>query len=199
MTYPRPSIAPAAAIIIPIRKLDEAGIPIVVRRRGRPRRAETMPTISESAYGEILAEAAERSISEDEVVVATASDDPMTIVDRAMRAIAEESAALLFERQRATAIGKSIDALAVRRTNALLRLADLSIARSTLEREGRDPKPEHVKTVLGLILDDIEDVVEAVAPPETAAMFVAALREKIARAEFSKEVSTPPTPTTVRV
>ncbi|MFI5300596.1 MAG: hypothetical protein ACHREM_21125 [Polyangiales bacterium] len=119
----------------------------------------------------------------------------MTIVDRAMRAIAEESASLLFERQRATAMGKPIDALAVRRTNALLRLADLSIARSTLEREGRDPKPEHIRTVVRMLLDDIEDVIESVAPAETAAAFVARLRERIAKAAISNGSVPVPTPT----
>ncbi|MFI5300893.1 MAG: hypothetical protein ACHREM_22655 [Polyangiales bacterium] len=197
MTMPRrPDGATSVAVVIPLHALNEHGEPVVARRPGRPRRVEKAPTISEDLYNEALFTKVSEAINIDDIVLATMSDDPISVIDETMHAVACEAAALLWDRQRAQKEGKA-DAgrISSRRVAALVRVGELAVLRESLRRDGGEPKAEHVEAITRMISADVEAVVEDVAPTETAAAFVARLRERIAKAAIPNEPAPSPTPT----
>lgn len=181
MTMPHRPSEPCVAVVVPIRQLYEHGEPVVIRRPGRPRRVETAPCISQAAYESAISRAAEREIEKDEIVVAATANDPKKVINEVMAGVAQESAALLWDRIRSTREGKSEgEKISSRRVAGLLRLAELAVLREEMEREDPDPKPEDIEKVLGMLFAEVEEAVAETAPPEVAAAFLKSLKAKVA-------------------
>ena len=182
MTCPREPQGPVVAIVVPIRALADGERPVVRRRPGRPRRVETAPTVDEEVYHQAIAEAVERGIAEDPVVRAVESDNPGQVILAALRAAAVESAALLWVRERAQREGRpgpEVDKLCARRTNALCRLADLTIAKAKLDAESTTIDSEDAERLAGLLVAEVEEVIHEVAPADMAGRFLASLRSQM--------------------
>jgi DNA-binding response OmpR family regulator len=128
----------------------------------------------------ISAQAA-RAIAEDGLVVAsgTQETDPREVITRAMVAVAEESAALAWERAR-----RPCEKTASRRVQALLRVAELVVLREQLARESGDLNPEHVERAVGMLISEVEQVSNDVAEPEVANVFMSRLHAKMKAGDF---------------
>ena len=184
MTKPHMPQGPLAAVVIPLRQLEDGPTPLVRRRPGRPRRLECAPTIDERAYHQAVGRAADIAIRADELVRAE-TDAPLDIIQRAMDGVAREAASLAWERRRAQREGRpEAERISGRRVNALGRLADLVAAREQLRREGGTIRPEHIETIIGMLVGAVRETVREVAPAETASAFMAALTARMSAASF---------------
>ena len=184
MTAPKPPSEPVVAIIIPIRELDDVGRPVVRRRPGRPRRVESAPTIDEALYNDAIAKAANDAIEQDSVVTAAKANDSLAVVDRAIRSVAEEAAALKFDREVATRQGRSdaAERTSSRRVGALARIGELLGIRDQLRRGKDDLDPDLVERAVALLVAQVEEVVTEVGDVPMADRFMAALRAQMAAA-----------------
>jgi hypothetical protein len=105
------------------------------------------------------------------------------IIDQTMRAIAQESAALLWDREHA--IGRAgVEKLSSRRVAALTRLGELAVIRAELDAASLEPDPEDAARAVGLLMAEVENIVHEVAEPAMAVRFLASLRAQMAAAEF---------------
>jgi hypothetical protein len=183
MTTPLPPTRPTLSLVVPIEQVAQGEPPIVRLRPGRCRRADARPTLSQRAYEAELSARASRMIDEDRMAIAASGSDAVAIVDHAMRAIAEESAALLWDRTHA--IGKpGAEKLSTKRVNALVRLGELAAIRAQLAAASFEPRAEDVERVVALLMGATERVVTDIAEPEMAARFLAHMKESMAAADF---------------
>ena len=186
MTAPKPPSEPVVAVIIPIRELDDGGRPVVRRRPGRPRRVESAPTIDEALYNDTIATAASDAIEQDSVVTAAKANDSLAVVERAIRSVAEEAAALKFDREAATRQGRSdaAERTSSRRVGALARIGELLGIRDQVRRGKDDLDPDLVERAVALLVAQVEEVVKEVADVPMADRFMAALRAQVAATDF---------------
>jgi hypothetical protein len=183
MTNPLPPTEATVAVVIPLRQLENGERPLVRRHSGRPRRVETAPTIDELAYLDAVAVAAAAAEAQDEPLRATLHGDAADVIDAAIRAVAIESGALAWERAQAMRAGKpGADRISSRRTNALMRLADLVLMREQLRRESQELDPELLDRAVALFAAQVEDVIREVADASTADRFMDMLRAQMAAA-----------------
>lgn len=181
MTNPLRPPTPSVAVVLPLHRLDENGCPVFVRRRGRQRRIERVPTISEAHYHATVAEAAERSIEQDEVVVATSAGDPEKVIAQTMVGVARESAALHWDRIKSQNEGRAdAEKISSRRVAALCRLADLVVVREEMRRASGQMSDEEVGRATELFIQDMEETVREVAPSEVAEKFLSSFKTKVA-------------------
>ena len=184
MTAPRPPIEPTVAIVVPIRTLAHGDRPVVRRRAGRPRRVETAPTIDEALYHDTVFRAAIGAIEQDSVVVAATTNDSVALIERAIRAVAQEAGALKYDREVAMREGRSevAERASSRRVAALGRLGELLGIREEL-RQGRDELDgELVDRAIAMLVAHVESVVREVAPQEMADRFMRSLGAHMALA-----------------
>lgn len=192
MTMPRRPSEPCVAVVVPIRQLHDNGVPVIRRRPGRPRRVESSPTVSEQVYLDAVAEAVERGIEQDEVVVASSAGDPKKVVDEVMSAVARETGALLWDRIKSQREGKAeAEKISSRRVAGLMRLAELAVVREQLESEDPEPKHEHVEKILGMLMAEVEQAVSETASPEIAQRFLSALKTKMSASGLPSTGRTP--------
>jgi hypothetical protein len=122
-------------------------------------------------------------IAGDETVAATRANSALAIIDQTMRAIAQESAAILWVREHA--IGKAgVEKVSSRRVAALTRLGELAVIRAELDAASLEPDPEDAQHVVGLLMAEVEKIVHEVAEPAMATRFLAHLRAQMAAAAF---------------
>jgi hypothetical protein len=185
MTAPLPPREPTVAIVVPLTSLSGGQRPVIRRRPGRQRRVEAgAPTVDEEVYHQRVADAVKRGIAEDPVVVAMQGDDPVQVTLAALRAAARESAALLWERERAQREGRpgpEVDKLCARRTRALLAVADLAMAYREACATSHELDPEDTARLIGMIVTKVESTVQDVAP-DHAELFMVSLREQMTSA-----------------
>jgi len=182
MTSPLEPIGPRVAVVIPIAQLAGGERTIVRRRKGRPRRVETAPTVDEEAYLAAVTAAAAAAEAHDEPLQATRNGGAGHVVDAAIRAVAVETAALAWDRRKAQAAGSDAGRVSSRRTNALMRLADLVLVREQLRRESQDLDPELLDRAAALFAAQVEDVIREVVDAPVADRFIAALRDRMTTA-----------------
>jgi hypothetical protein len=179
MTAPLPPHEPTVAVVIPISALADGERPVFRRRPGRQRRLEGgAPTIDEAVYHQAIADRVARGIEEDPVCVAMKSDDPVQVILASLRAAAAESAALLWERERAQREGRpgpEIDKLCARRTRALLAVADLAMAYREACATSHELDPDDTAVFVEMIVAKVESTVRDVAP-DHAEVFMSSLR-----------------------
>ena len=183
------------AVVIPFARVVEGEAPLLLRKPGRPRRAATAPMISQRAYEEAVAAEAERAIAEDGLVVAssdTQRTEPHVVVSRAIGEVANESAALLWERRRATQEGRDSSKLSSRRVAALLRIGELAVLKEQLARDSGDLDPQHVAQAVEMLIEAVEEAVRDVAEPEVANRFMSRLKKKMTDANFPASVTGAP-------
>lgn len=185
MTQPRRPDPHTVAVILPLHRLHENGAPVVVRRPGRPRRVESAPTISEAEYHQAIARAAALGIEQDSVVAASASD-PKSIIEKTMIAVAEEAAALRWDRERAQREGRAeAERISSRRVSALMRLAELAVVREELRHDDPEPEPAHVAKILDMLVAEVEAAVRETASPDVAEKFLNAVKVKLAASSLA--------------
>jgi len=183
MTTPRPPSKSTVSLVLPLERVTQGDAPVVRLRPGRCRRADRRPTTSQRAYeAEMLARSVQM-IAEDGTVVAASGNDAMAIIDQTMHAVAQESAALLWDR--AHSAGKAgAEKLSSRRVAALVRLSELTAIRAQLAAASLEPAPEDVERVVALLMGAVEKVITDVGEPEMAARFLAHLKETMRAANF---------------
>jgi len=183
MTSPLPPSRPTVSLVVPIEQVAHGEAPLVRLRPGRCRRADRRPTLSQVAYETELSARAALMIAGDATVAATSTNSGLGIIDQTMRAIAQESAALLWDREHA--IGRAgVEKLSSRRVAALTRLGELAVIRAELDAASLEPDPEDAARVVGLLMAEVEKIVHEVAEPAMAVRFLASLRAQMAAAEF---------------
>jgi hypothetical protein len=184
MTSPRTHDTPTVAVVIPLAQLTDGERPVVRRHAGRPRRVATAPTLDERLYLDSVADAVETAIERDPLVLASSGDDPVGVLDLAIAGVAAESAALGWERERAQREGRvEAERISSRRVQALLRLADLVVAREQLRREDGELDPAQLERLVSLLLGAVREAAEETCG-EQAEMFLERLGQKMASANF---------------
>ncbi len=163
-------------------------VPLIVKRRpGRPRKVRPAPDASELDYVAEVAKAAESFINDDPVVTAFSCKDAGDIgsLNLVMHSLAEEQAALLFDRLRLTREGRGDPApISSRRVDALLKLGRLVVQRENTLQESGDLDPAHLDQVVGMLVAEVAAVIEDTTAPEIAERFMAVLHEKMKTASF---------------
>lgn len=182
MTMPKQPTEPTVAVVVPLRTLAESGeAPVVRRRPGRPRRVERGPTVDEAEYHRVVSEQADRFIDADPVLIASQRENSTALVSAAMVETARESAALLFERERAQSQGKLETAVvASRRVDALVRLAGLVVERQRLRLLDPEPDPRTVMKLKTIFFGLVSEAVEEIMPAEVSDSFMSKLNAKLA-------------------
>jgi hypothetical protein len=185
MTQPRrPDPKTSIAVVLPLRRLDEHGKPVVIRRACRPRRVEKAPTIDERVYEATIAAEAERAIEQDGVVRAASGADAKLLLDHLIAAAAVETAGLKHDRERAVRAGRDAAKLSTRRIAGLSHLAELILVRERIRREDPEPDPRQVALLVEMLVECVSDVVQEVAEPQVADLFMARLKLKMGAADF---------------
>lgn len=183
---PKPPTGPRTAVVIPFSFVHAGEPPVVRRRPGRPRRLERAPLVDEALYNDAVAAEAERAIQEDATVLTSSgAPEPARMIQRALEGAAHESAALGFERRRAIREGRSdAEKISSRRVQALLRVAELVVAREHLRRDSSELDPQQVGQAVQMLVASVESVITEVADPAIADLFLSRLQQKLSAANF---------------
>lgn len=165
------SDVPGIVVLLPVNKLGMA-TPIK-RGRGRPRKIELRPTASQQAYAEAVAEAREKAIAADPLVVALQGGCPAAEALHTVKvAMSQEAAALGVLRREHEARGLDVSQLASRRVAALSMLANVTLEITKLAGDGVDLGSDRVKALFEAFAAQVEGVAVATLPPEVAARLV---------------------------
>lgn len=180
MTSPREPSTPTTLVLVPLHALADGAPPMVRLRPGRCRRADLAPTISQVHYEAEMSAQANRMIAEDPIVTAASVDDSAAISARSLRAVAEESAAVKFERERATREGRDAARLSSRRVASLARLCEMVVAAELARRERGELTEEDAVLLVGMVRRVVEETVREVAPTAMAQQFMDLLDAQMA-------------------
>jgi DNA-binding transcriptional regulator YdaS (Cro superfamily) len=148
------------------------------------------PDHDENIYYEQLATVAKGFIASDAVLGAMLDDDSSDLarIDAVIRALAEEAAGLLYDRERLQREGRDGAAqVSSRRVEALARIARLVVLREELRRARGDANPEHIAKALRMLEVEVEAVAGEVLDPAVSERFLAVFRAKMATSGLTVE------------
>src|SRR5581483_3505491 len=144
----------------------------VVRGGGRPKKIEVAPTADADDYNAALDEQRQVWVHGD-AVVGTQTDptvEPVARLRAIERALAEETAALLWDRREAERQGRDGSQIATRRIDALQKLGLTVLGRVRFYEP--DIAPEKLRTIAALWVEMMKEAAE-VLPADHAGPFVA--------------------------
>lgn len=159
----------------------------IKRRPGRPRVVRPAPSFDEAEYVQQVAMAADNFIASDAIVMATEPGERTDLdrLDAVLRGLAEEQAALLYQRLKLQREGREGAAqVSSRRVDALLKIARLVVMREQLRAADPEPDPADVALVIGMIMADAKEVLAEVAPADVGARFLDSIRARMAAAHM---------------
>ena len=173
-TPPGPSAT--GAVLLPLHLLALNGTE-VRRRPGRPRTVRRGPTVDEAEYQRRIGGQLDEFVRTDPVVTsaATPSDRSSTaILDESMRAIAEEAAALAWDRAHLPVGSREAERASSRRISGLATLAGLLLERARLGPDDRvDPRDPRVRKLVALFLQSFRECASEALDPVVAERFIA--------------------------
>jgi hypothetical protein len=178
-------------LLLPTHAVPSDGTTRVRRLPGRPKQATLAPDVDEQVYADSLNALRAEWESNDALVRALQERQPVAEVFQALKlAIAEETAALGFDKKQAAAQGRDVAQLAGRRIDALLKLAHVELLRVRLGVEVLDYQSPRVQRAVRLLLDEVGRVADETLGSESAERFMTLLRAKTAdwQTEFRDSV-----------
>ncbi len=178
-----------SAMVLPLHALPSGNLPgmNIKRRPGRPRRVELAPDVDQRAYLDRVREEQALALEADPVVIHSA-DVRGSVMSAAILALAEETAALRFQREREQAQGKDAAVTSGRRVEALGKLAGTVLAAHAHGVWGVGPSPGTLCLVVRAWLDVVEGVARDTLAPEMAEPFVTRYRTEIEGADVESLV-----------
>lgn len=164
--------------LVPAYALPDNGFTKVRRLGGRPKKIERAPDHDQEEYADRLNALREAFENDDAVVQALDRGEPCAeIIERVKLQVAREAASIAYDKQQAAARGGDVGQLAVRRIDALTKLAALELARMKLGLEPAiDVYSPRVQRSVAFLLDEVERVAREVLGDETASRFVSDVR-----------------------
>lgn len=144
----------------------------VKRGRGRPRKVERMPTTTDLEYhAEMLVEK-DKFIKEDPLVSAVAGRaEPIDVLRLVKAQIAEECAALHFQRLENEKRGRDTAQVSTRRIESLKKIADIEFEMRKLGADSIDLKSERFQRVFVFLIQILRETAEQTLPPEQIEVF----------------------------
>jgi len=165
----------STVVLLPIRQVS--GQECVKRKPGRPKKVER-PTICENAYNAALCAAREEASASDPLVVALNSRCPaVKVIHSAKVAMAEETAALGWERRQHEADGREIGQISSRRIDGLSKLAAIELELHKLGGPVLDPRGSRMQQLWGLFMDTVSEAARGTLPAAKAEDVIARLEQ----------------------
>lgn len=151
---------------------DLTGVAGIQRRRGRPRKIEPKPTVYEDWYYGQIAEDRARHIDSDQIVrsVRDRADAP-EVLQGIRQAVAEEAAALQFQRRELEKRGRDGAQISSRRIDALVQLGKIELEVRKLYSQEVDLRGERFQRIFQLWAKDLQEVVAEVMSPQQVDVF----------------------------
>ena len=164
--------------LVPSYAVLSDGFMKVRRLGGRPKKIERAPDADQQTYADEINALREAFEADDALVQALGRGEPCAeVIETVKLQVAHEAASIAFEKQRAAARGGDIGQLAVRRIDALAKLAALELARMKLGLEPViDVRSPRVQQAVAFLLDEVERVAREVLDGESASKFVSDVR-----------------------
>lgn len=167
-----------SGVVVPLH--DLTGEPGVQRKRGRPNKVEKRPDLYDAWYHQQTSEERARHIDADQVVQAVRGRSDATEVLQGIRqAVAEEAAALQFQRRELEKRGRDAAQVSSRRIDALVQLGRIELELRKLGAVHLDVRSEAVQKILRLWVEDLRDIVVQVMTPEQAEVFFTRLETRM--------------------
>jgi hypothetical protein len=152
----------------------------IARARGRPRWVAKRPLYDQNERQQWLKEQLTAHVDDDAVVRAVrGSAGARELIDVLSEELARECAALEWERAKRAPGTRACERASSRRVRALVDLARLQFLRRQLADDDLDPRNPQVQRVVGLLVDRITSVAQAVLPPASAAALATAWRQAL--------------------
>lgn len=150
------------------------------RRPGRPR--QVAPARVEQAEYDAAVESARRAhVAADGLVRLDGRADLDAVLGLTIAGLAEETAALGFEAQRAESLGRDASQTRSRRIKGLLALAGAVRDREVLRRERGGLEPEAVAAVAQQFFAEVTEAAAETMSPEVAGAFMERVAAKVRR------------------
>lgn len=186
-----PDVAPLR-LVLPVHDVatgEAAKIaPMVKRRPGRPRKVELRPTIEDLAYHAMALTARERFVADDPLVRAIEGRaDTRSILNLAMRQMAEEAASLAFEEVEIQKRGRDAAQTSSRRIDALKKVAEIQLQLREMEGETLNTASEQFQRVFALWVERLTAVLQVVLEPQQVDLVMS--RFAAAMAKWEEEAS----------
>jgi len=188
---------PIPRSIAPLAASDPQKEVIAKRKPGRPRVVRPAPTADEYQYHQEQSAARESLIDEDDLLRALEDRaDAGEVVHQIVVRLAQETAALRWERQQAEGDGFVIaEKISARRIDGLSKLAGVVVEARKLGVVGEaDPRSPPFQKVEQLWMTSISDCAKETLPSETATVFLDRLMAAMAswRASLNSKPNTSP-------
>jgi hypothetical protein len=179
MDEPKDKLAQILSLV-PTYAVPSDGSTKVRRLGGRPRKIERAPDHDQEEYADRLNAIRETFEHDDPLVQALDRGESCAeIIETVKLQVAREAASISFDKQKAAARGGDIGQLAVRRIDALAKLAALELARMKLGLEPViDVRSPRVQQAVGFLLDEVERVAREVLDDTSASKFVSDVRSR---------------------
>ena len=145
----------------------------VRRLPGRPKRARLAPVFDETVYNQQIAEQRRQHLDDDPVVVALRErGDAARVVHESLLALAQESAALLYERQKGERLGKDIALVASRRIDCLSKMATIILSMQRFGATDLIASPATTRKLVAVWLVDVGTLVRELIPADQAELLM---------------------------
>jgi hypothetical protein len=164
--------------LVPSYAIPSDGTTKVRRLGGRPKKIERAPDADQQTYADELNSLRDAFEQDDPLVQALDRGEPCAeIIEHVKLQVAREAASIAFDKATAAARGGDIGQLAVRRIEALTKLAALELARMKLGLEPViDVRSPRVQQTVGFLMNEVERVAHEVLDDESATRFIRDLR-----------------------
>lgn len=164
--------------LVPTYAVPSDGTTKVRRLGGRPKKIERAPDADQQQYADEINALREAFEAHDPLVQALDRGEPCAeIIEVVKLQVAHEAASIAFDKTRAAARGGDVGQLAVRRIDALQKLALLELARMKLGLEPAvDVRSPRVQMAVAFLVAEVERVAHEVLDPESATRFAADVR-----------------------
>lgn len=139
----------------------------VKRGRGRPRKINPKPTVSDLEYHAAMTEERAKFVAQDPVVKSTSSNrDAVDVMRQIKIEVAKEAAALLFQRVENEKFGKDSAQISSRRIAALKEIANIELEIKKLGVDMIDVRSEKFQKIVMMLIEKFRDVAQEVLTTE---------------------------------
>jgi hypothetical protein len=142
------------------------------RQRGRPRKVEKKPTVTDLEYHAQMSAEKAKFIDADPVVQAASGKlDAVEVFKLLKKEIAREAAALHFQRIENEKFGKDTSQTSVRRIDALLKIANIEAEMKKMGADVVDLHGERFQRVFALWIEMMRETAADLLTPEQIDLF----------------------------
>lgn len=156
----------------------------VKRGRGRPRKVERAPQVSDLEYHAEMIAARHRFISSDPLVQAIeGKQDPIDILFQVKKNVAREASSLAFDQIENQKRGKDTSVMTGRRIEALRKIGEIELKIRELEVESINFTTERFQKVFQLFISKLLIVSKEMLPEESRTTFMSRFASEMANWE----------------